>query len=153
MGEEEFCINELDDCEPSPEELDAIYTLLDKGGMIELNWKCSGKRAPSPIRKEESKPIETTEQNVKSSREMEFDFMDDVALPQMRQRNQTPKSTTKKKTTTNFAGVIDQLRKHGRLSTNPPGTPSSTSHPSSNATTTPSTPNNNNTSTTTTSGT
>lgn len=41
----------------------------------------------------------------------DFDFMDDVAQPQMRVRNQnsTPKSAKKK--TANFAGVIDALKK------------------------------------------
>lgn len=117
MGDEDFCITELDDCEPTPEELDAIYTLLDKGGFIDLKWKCPGKRAPSPIRKEETKPVETPEQKAKAAKEMEFDFMDDVSLPTMRQRTQTPKTGPKKKTT-NFAGVLDQMKKHGRLSVN-----------------------------------
>lgn len=117
MSDEDFCITEQEDCEPTPEELDAIYTLLDKGGSIELKWKCPGKRAPSPIRKEEVKPVETPEQKAKAAKEMEFDFMDDNqgnALPTMRQRTQTPKSTTKKKTT-NLAGLLDQMKKHGRL--------------------------------------
>lgn len=123
MGDEDFCITELEDCEPTPEELDAIYTLLEKGGSIDLKWKCPGKRAPSPIRKEEAKPVETPEQKAKAAKEMEFDFMDDVSLPTMRQRTQTPKSGTKKKTT-NFAGVLDQMKKHGRLSVNNiPSTP------------------------------
>ncbi|XP_063710020.1 uncharacterized protein LOC134838421 [Culicoides brevitarsis] len=132
MGDEDFCITELEDCEPSPEELDNIYALLDKGGMIELKWKCPGKRAPSPIRKEETKPVETPEQKAKAAKEMEFDFMDDVALPTMRQRTQTPKSTTKTKKTTNFAGVLDQMKKHGRLSVNnvPSGKPAVSTAPS-----------------------
>lgn len=46
----------------------------------------------------------------------DFDFMDDVALPQMRVRNQnsTPKSAKKK--TANFAGVIDALKKQRQQS-------------------------------------
>lgn len=54
-------------------------------------------------------------------KEMEFDFMDDVTLPQIRHRQQTPKSTMKKKT--NFDGVINQMRKHGRLTTGTTGSP------------------------------
>uniref|UniRef100_A0A336M451 CSON010314 protein n=1 Tax=Culicoides sonorensis TaxID=179676 RepID=A0A336M451_CULSO len=149
MGEEEFCITELEDCEPTPEELDAIYTTLDKGGFIELQWKCPGKRAPSPIRKEEVKPIETPEQKAKAAKEMEFDFMDDVALPTMRQRTQTPKTGNKKKTT-NFAGVLDQMKKHGRFSVNntPTSTPTASSAQPTSATS--NTPSNSGTTTTTT---
>lgn len=44
--------------------------------------------------------------------------MDEVATPQMRVRttNSTLKGSAKKKTA-NFAGVIDAIKKHGRLPT------------------------------------
>jgi len=47
---------------------------------------------------------------------LDFDFMDESPLQQIRVRNQnaTPKGSAKKKTT-NFAGVIDSMKKHGRL--------------------------------------
>lgn len=43
--------------------------------------------------------------------------MDEMAQPTMRVRstNSTPKGSAKKKTT-NFAGVLDSMKKHGRLS-------------------------------------
>lgn len=46
--------------------------------------------------------------------------MDEVAAPTMRVRaqNSTPKGSAKKKTA-NFAGVIDAMKKHGRLTTQP----------------------------------
>lgn len=46
----------------------------------------------------------------------DFDFMDEVATPTMRVRaqNATLKGSAKKKTA-NFAGVIDAMKKHGRL--------------------------------------
>lgn len=86
---------------------------------MELKWTCPGKRAPSPARKEEIKSIETPEQKAKMAKEMEFDFMDDLPVPTIRHRQQTPKSVMKKKT--NFDGVINQMRKHGRLSATNPG--------------------------------
>lgn len=81
---------------------------------MELKWKCPGKRAPSPIRKEEVKPVETPEQKAKMVKEMEFDFMDDISLPQIRHRQPAPKVTMKQKKT-NFDGIINQMKKHGRL--------------------------------------
>lgn len=116
--EEDWCIpSEIEDCEPTAEELDSIYNLLERGGMIELKWKCPGKRrAPSPHqKKEEVKLTETPEQKAKLVKEKEFDFSDEVSLPQIRQKQQTPKTNAKKKT--NFDVVINQMRKHGRLST------------------------------------
>lgn len=46
----------------------------------------------------------------------DFDFMDEAATPTMRVRaqNATPKGSAKKKTA-NFAGVIDAMKKHGRI--------------------------------------
>lgn len=34
--------------EPSPEEIDQLYTILDNGDLPEITWKCPGYRAPSP---------------------------------------------------------------------------------------------------------
>ncbi|XP_055602237.1 uncharacterized protein LOC129757500 [Uranotaenia lowii] len=107
---------ELDDLIPAPEELEAAYVALEAGTYaLELNWKCPGRRPPSPVQKDEPKSTEVTEKET-PTKNKEFDFMDDVGLPQMRVRNQNtgPKGSAKKKTT-NFAGVLDQMKKHGRL--------------------------------------
>lgn len=45
--------------EPSPEEIDRLYSILDKGELPELNWKCPGYRSPSPEFKNE--PTEDTQ--------------------------------------------------------------------------------------------
>lgn len=114
MIEEDWNIpSEIEDCEPTANELDNIYQLLDQGGMIELKWKCPGKRAPSPMKKDEIKMMDTPEQEAKLVKEMEFDFRDDVTTPQNIRQRQTPKASAKKKT--NFDIVINQMRKHGRL--------------------------------------
>lgn len=34
--------------EPSPKEIDRLYTILDKNELPELYWKSPGYRAPSP---------------------------------------------------------------------------------------------------------
>ncbi|XP_058819192.1 uncharacterized protein LOC131682038 [Topomyia yanbarensis] len=107
---------ELDDLVPSPEELEDAYAALENGTYsLELNWKCPGRRPPSPVQKDEPKVAEVVEKE-SPTKNKEFDFMDDVALPQMRVRTQNsgPKGSAKKKTT-NFAGVLDQMKKHGRL--------------------------------------
>ncbi|XP_052867459.1 uncharacterized protein LOC128273518 [Anopheles cruzii] len=107
---------ETNDWMPSPEELDAAYSAMENGTYtLELNWKCPGRRAPSPAKKDEPKMTEVADKE-SSSKNKEFDFMDDVTLPQMRVRGQNsgPKGSAKKKTT-NFASVLDQMKKHGRL--------------------------------------
>uniref|UniRef100_A0A2M3ZKA5 Uncharacterized protein n=1 Tax=Anopheles braziliensis TaxID=58242 RepID=A0A2M3ZKA5_9DIPT len=107
---------ETNDWMPSPEELDAAYTAMENGTYtLELNWKNPGRRAPSPVKKDEPKVSEVAEKE-SSTKNKEFDFMDDVAPAQMRVRGQNsgPKGSAKKKTT-NFAGVLDQMKKHGRL--------------------------------------
>lgn len=109
------CI-ETNDWMPSPEELETAYSALENGTyVLELNWKCPGRRAPSPAKKDEPKVADNVDKEA-AMKNKEFDFMDDVALPQMRVRGQNsgPKGSAKKKTT-NFAGILDQMKKHGRL--------------------------------------
>ena len=36
-----------DDNEPTPEELEKMYKILESGATLELEWKCKG-RLPSP---------------------------------------------------------------------------------------------------------
>ncbi|XP_058451400.1 uncharacterized protein LOC131430426 [Malaya genurostris] len=103
---------EMDSLVPTPEELDSMYVALENGTFpFELNWKCPGRRPPSPVQKDEPKVAEVVEKDT-PTKNKEFDFMDDVALPQMRVRTQNsgPKGSAKKKTS-NFAGVLDQIKK------------------------------------------
>lgn len=65
--QEEFNIEcsdeEYKDCkgpwEPDPEVIDRLYSMMDKGELPELAWKCPGYRSPSPEQKTE--PVENTE--------------------------------------------------------------------------------------------
>lgn len=34
--------------EPPPEEIDRLYSILEKGELPEITWKCHGYRSPSP---------------------------------------------------------------------------------------------------------
>lgn len=43
------CAPENEDFVPSAEELENFYTMLETGTIPELDWKCPGRRAPSPI--------------------------------------------------------------------------------------------------------
>lgn len=53
---------EATDWMPSPEELENAYCALEKGTYtLELNWKCPGRRAPSPAKKDEPKVTETVD--------------------------------------------------------------------------------------------
>uniref|UniRef100_T1E7R8 Putative ptip associated 1 n=1 Tax=Anopheles aquasalis TaxID=42839 RepID=T1E7R8_ANOAQ len=107
---------ETNDWMPSPEELDAAYSAMENGTYtLELTWKNPGRRAPSTREKGRTESERSGGQE-SSSKNKEFDFMDDVAPAQMRVRGQNsgPKGSAKKKTT-NFAGVLDQMKKHGRL--------------------------------------
>lgn len=60
---EDFCVECSDDelknstepWEPDPEEVDRIYSMLAKGEIPELKWKCPGYRSPSPETTEEQK--------------------------------------------------------------------------------------------------
>lgn len=42
------CYGENDEFEPTPDELDIMYQKLSAGEIIELDWKCSGRRQPTP---------------------------------------------------------------------------------------------------------
>ncbi|XP_031625855.1 uncharacterized protein LOC116342395 [Contarinia nasturtii] len=101
--------------EPTPDELDLMYQKLNSGELIELAWKSSGYRAPTPtpVANAEVKKNANTEL---ASKNLEFDFMDEVASPTMRVQRpmSTPKSSTKKKTA-NFASVLDAMKKNKRL--------------------------------------
>ncbi|XP_055676999.1 PAXIP1-associated glutamate-rich protein 1 [Lutzomyia longipalpis] len=129
---EEFCIPcvDNDDWEPTPEELEAAYVQLEKGAVLELEWKCPARRAPESNLPEEEPP-QTAEQSEKeipnAPINKEFDFMDETPLTSTQIRVRTPNATPKKKKTTNFAGVLDTMKKHGRFMATAPnaGGPSS----------------------------
>lgn len=42
------CLGDDEELVPSPNELDIMYQKLADGEPIELSWKCSGRRQPTP---------------------------------------------------------------------------------------------------------
>lgn len=43
------CLGADGELEPTPDELDAMYQKLSAGETFELNWKCTGRRQPTPV--------------------------------------------------------------------------------------------------------
>ncbi|KAG4065873.1 hypothetical protein HA402_012551 [Bradysia odoriphaga] len=117
------CLADDEDLEPPPEELEAMYQKLENGSILDLQWKCPGRRSvPTPPTAVEAEIPVTPEKEI-VSKNKEFDFMDEVAKPTMRVRpNTTPKTSAKKKTA-NFAGVLDAMKKHRLSSSSGPATP------------------------------
>ncbi|KAL3278861.1 hypothetical protein HHI36_016380 [Cryptolaemus montrouzieri] len=99
--------------EPSAETIDNLYSILDKGKIPELNWKCPGYRTPSPEIKEQNEESRSEEVENKS----DFDFMDEMGTPKLKIRNKgedTLKGSAKKKTTS-LDGVLNNMRRHNML--------------------------------------
>ncbi|GLH11230.1 hypothetical protein R5R35_004727 [Gryllus longicercus] len=102
--------------EPPPEEIIRLYELLDQKAVPNLEWKCPGRRAPSPAQDEfyhedeeslESKPEEKSD----------FDFMDEMSSPKLPVRRGGeggPKGSAKKKTTS-LDDVLSNMRRHRKL--------------------------------------
>lgn len=44
------CYGNDDKFEPTPDELDTMYQQLDAGETLTLNWKCPGRRPPTPVK-------------------------------------------------------------------------------------------------------
>lgn len=42
------CLGDDEELAPSPDELDSMYQRLADGETVELSWKCSGRRQPTP---------------------------------------------------------------------------------------------------------
>ncbi|KAJ6632811.1 hypothetical protein Bhyg_16351 [Pseudolycoriella hygida] len=116
------CIADDEELEPSAEDLEAMYQKLENGSLLDLQWKCPGRRrAPTPPTAVEAEVPAAPEKEI-VSKNKEFDFMEEVAKPAMRVRpNTTPKTSAKKKTA-NFAGVLDAMKKHRLSSSNPSNT-------------------------------
>ncbi|KAF5297436.1 hypothetical protein FQR65_LT01367 [Abscondita terminalis] len=106
--------------EPSAEEIDRLYTLLDNGEIPELNWKCPGYRSPSP--EVTTKPEEHTITPMEDK--SDFDFLDEASSPKLKMRKggeDALKGSAKKKVTS-LDAVISNMRRHNLLPTQPKDT-------------------------------
>lgn len=52
------CVNDGEEFQPPPEELEAMYQRLEAGDILELNWRSPGRRLPSPVTKDNSEVTE-----------------------------------------------------------------------------------------------
>ncbi|UYV71999.1 hypothetical protein LAZ67_9001527, partial [Cordylochernes scorpioides] len=71
--------------EPSPEEIISLYTELHEKGILELEWKCPGRRSPSVHSAEtesvDKKAQEDEDAANKRTEATEFDFDEEISEP------------------------------------------------------------------------
>lgn len=106
--------------EPSPDEIDRLYTMMDKGEVPEISWKCPGYRSPSP---EVTDKLEENENSAPLEDKSDFDFMDEASSPKLKMRKDGEdalKGSAKRKVTS-LDGVISNMRRHNLLPTQPKG--------------------------------
>ncbi|XP_041973682.1 PAXIP1-associated glutamate-rich protein 1 [Aricia agestis] len=101
---------------PDPDELEELYKNIDKSNTLTLDWKCPGRRAPSPVpvSKENQPEIPTSPIREEKS---DFDFMDEVSSLRLRVRREgedTLRGSAKKKTTS-FDGILSNMIRHKRI--------------------------------------
>ncbi|KAB0792750.1 hypothetical protein PPYR_14736 [Photinus pyralis] len=106
--------------EPSPEEIDRLYTMMDKGEVPEISWKCPGYRSPSP---EVTDKLEENENSAPLEDKSDFDFMDEASSPtlKMRKDGEDALKGSAKRKVTSLDGVISNMRRHNLLPTQPKG--------------------------------
>ncbi|XP_014476529.1 PREDICTED: PAXIP1-associated glutamate-rich protein 1 isoform X2 [Dinoponera quadriceps] len=97
------------------EDILALIEGLDANNRIlELEWKCPGRRGPSP-QPSNNRQQEHGSQEYKAEEKSDFDFMDEISprLPVRRVGESTPKGSAKKKTAS-FNGVLSTMLRHRR---------------------------------------
>ncbi|XP_046735447.1 uncharacterized protein LOC124404950 [Diprion similis] len=99
---------------------ESIMTLIEgleaNHHVLELEWKCPGRRGPSPV-PTNNRQQDHTSQDYKTEEKSDFDFMDEMSSPRMPVRRvgeSTPKGSAKKKTAS-FNGVLSTMLRHRRL--------------------------------------
>lgn len=97
-------------------ELDELYNSLDKLGVPQLEWKCLGRRAPSPVTINKESQPNLPESPIREEKS-DFDFMDEVSSLHLRVRRDgedTLRGSAKKKTTS-FDGILSNMIRHKRI--------------------------------------
>ncbi|XP_013187949.1 PAXIP1-associated glutamate-rich protein 1 [Amyelois transitella] len=116
---------------PDPAELEELYNSIGKSGSLNLEWKCPGRRAPTPVPVSNANQPEMPASPAREEKS-DFDFMDEVNSLSLRVRRDgedTLRGSAKKKTTS-FDGILSNMIRHKRIEQmekqgNTPGTPSS----------------------------
>ncbi|XP_032676603.1 PAXIP1-associated glutamate-rich protein 1 [Odontomachus brunneus] len=94
--------------------LSLIEGLDTNNRVLELEWKCPGRRGPSPL-PSNNRQQEHGSQEYKAEEKSDFDFMDEISprLPVRRLGESTPKGSAKKKTAS-FNVVLSTMLRHRR---------------------------------------
>lgn len=117
---------------PDPNELEDLYKNIDKSGTVNLEWKCPGRRPPSPAPVSKENQPEAPASPIREEKS-DFDFMDEVSSLRLRVRREgedTLRGSAKKKTTS-FDGILSNMIRHKRIeemekqANTPPTTPPS----------------------------
>ncbi|XP_072935392.1 PAXIP1-associated glutamate-rich protein 1 [Epargyreus clarus] len=101
---------------PDPAELEDLYKTIDKTGTLSLEWKCPGRRAPSPVPVSKENQPEVPVSPIREEKS-DFDFMDEVNSLRLRVRREgedTLRGSAKKKTTS-FDGILSNMIRHKRI--------------------------------------
>jgi len=92
-----------------------IEDLERSNRVLELEWRCPGRREPSPV------TVNNHQQDLlndfKPKEKSDFDFMDEMSSPRLpvrRAGEATPKGSAKKKTAS-FNKVLNTMLRHRRL--------------------------------------
>ncbi|XP_015119653.1 uncharacterized protein LOC107042914 [Diachasma alloeum] len=131
MGEHEWAIECSDDEKYGVESkeywsLDSedILVMIDSlecnNQCLKLEWKCPGRRGPSPellINHQQAHHLPQFNDLAQPEEKDNFDFMDEMSSPRLPVRRigeATPKGSAKKKTAS-FNGVLSTMLRHRRL--------------------------------------
>ncbi|CAL8122915.1 unnamed protein product [Orchesella dallaii] len=98
---------------PKVNEVEALYQRIKNERVIEFYWRPPPRRNPNEKQKSSEESEKPVVELLDDSGAYDFDFDDDAGpLPQkLPSKSNTPKSTTKKRTTT-FAGIVANMEKH-----------------------------------------
>uniref|UniRef100_T1INR3 PAXIP1-associated glutamate-rich protein 1 n=1 Tax=Strigamia maritima TaxID=126957 RepID=T1INR3_STRMM len=110
--------------EPKPEEIVELYKVLSEKGILEIEWKCPGRRSPSPppsnatLQDDSGDENQMDEQkNVAESTEFEFD--DDMApttaLKPRRSLGHAKLRGSGQKRTASLQNVVSEIIRHRKL--------------------------------------
>ncbi|KAL6253722.1 PAXIP1-associated glutamate-rich protein 1 [Pogonomyrmex barbatus] len=114
--DEKYEVDEKHEWNIKAENIVSLIESLEVNRILELEWKCPGRRGPSPIPSNNlQQELESPEYKIEEK--SDFDFMDEMSSPRLPVRRigeSTPKGSAKKKIAS-FNGVISTMLRHRRL--------------------------------------
>ncbi|XP_020277885.1 PAXIP1-associated glutamate-rich protein 1 [Pseudomyrmex gracilis] len=115
--EEKYEVDANHEWNIKPEDIVSLIEGLEANNrVLELEWKCPGRRGPSPI-PSNNRQQEHGSQEYKTEEKSDFDFMDEMSSPRLPVRRvgeSTLKGSAKKKTAS-FNGVLSTMLRYRRL--------------------------------------